>query len=240
MLYDLEDPISFAREVESVLADDGVWHMEQSYLPSMLRMVSYDTICHEHLEYYSLTVLRSILEHAGLEVADVIMNNVNGGSFAVTAVKRGNRSIARNKAVVAWLLEQEDRMALRSPRPYRLFEELVFRHRDDLRRLIGSLNADGKKVLGYGASTKGNVVLQFCGFTSSDIAAIADVNPDKFGRVTPGSRIPIVSEPEARAMQPDYFLVLPWHFRDGILRREAEYIGRGGRFIFPFPEIEIV
>lgn len=131
-------------------------------------------------------------------------------------------------------------MGLSTPRPYREFEERVFRHKDDLTRLIRSLNADGKKILGYGASTKGNVVLQFCGLTASDIPAIAEVNEEKFGRVTPGSHIPIISEAEARAMNPDYFLVLPWHFKEGILRREQEFLANGGRFIFPFPEIEIV
>jgi hypothetical protein len=240
MFYDLESPIAFAKQIESVLADDGMWHFEQSYMPSMLRMNSYDTICHEHLEYYSLTVVQKILEQAGLKIADVFMNGVNGGSFAVTATKIGNRKISQNLAVINWLLEQEDRMGLNTPRPYRDFEERVFRHRDDLTRLIHSLNADGKKVLGYGASTKGNVVLQFCGLTASDIPAIADVNPDKFGCYTPGSQIPIISENDARAMKPDYFLVLPWHFKDGILRREKEYLANGGKMIFPFPEIEIV
>ena len=122
----------------------------------------------------------------------------------------------------------------------RKFEERVYRHREDLVRLVRSLVADGKTVLGYGASTKGNVVLQFCGFTKADIPAIAEVNPEKYGRVTPGTHIPIVSEADAKAMKPDYFLVLPWHFKDGILRREKEYLASGGRFIFPFPEIEII
>jgi len=131
-------------------------------------------------------------------------------------------------------------MGLNTPRPYRDFEERVFRHRDDLTRLIRTLNADGKTVLGYGASTKGNVVLQFCGFTAEDIPMLAEVNQEKFGHVTPGTHIPIVSEAEARAMKPDYFLVLPWHFKDGILRREKEYLASGGKLIFPFPEIEIV
>ena len=131
-------------------------------------------------------------------------------------------------------------MGLDTPYPYREFEKRVFRHRDDLTRLIRALNTDGKKILGYGASTKGNVVLQFCDLTSSDIPAIAEVNPDKFGSFTPGSNIPIISEQEARAMKPDYYLVLPWHFKEGILRREKEYLAAGGKMIFPFPEIEIV
>lgn len=240
MFYDLDDPIAFAREVASVLAPDGVWHFEQSYMPSMLRMNSYDTICHEHLEYYSLQVVRRILEAADLRIVDVAMNNVNGGSFAVTATHRGNRSLRANDAVVQWLLEQEDRMGLNTPRPFRDFEDRVYRHRDDLVRLLRNLVADGKKVLGYGASTKGNVLLQFCGLSAAEIPAIAEVNTEKFGRVTPGTHIPIVSEAQAKAMNPDYFLVLPWHFKDGILRREKEYLAAGGKFIFPFPEIEIV
>jgi len=240
MFYDLEDPGDFARQVESILADDGVWHFEQSYMPSMLRLNSYDTICHEHLEYYSLGVVKTIVEGAGLRLVDVVMNAVNGGSFAVTAARASSKSIGVNHAVVNWLLEQEERMGLNTPRPYRDFEERVFRHRDDLKRLIQSLNADGKKILGYGASTKGNVVLQFCGLNEKAIPAIAEVNPEKFGCYTPGSHIPIVSEAEARAMEPDYFLVLPWHFKEGIVRRETAFLAGGGKMIFPFPEIEIV
>jgi hypothetical protein len=240
MFYDLESPVEFAKQVESVLAHDGIWHFEQSYMPSMLRMNSYDTICHEHLEYYSLGVIKTIVERAGLKIVDVVMNAVNGGSFAVTAAKASNNNIRPNDAVINWLLEQEDRMGLNTPKPYRDFEERVFRHREDLMRLIGALNNDRKKILGYGASTKGNVVLQFCGFTEKDIPAIAEVNADKFGCITPGTQIPIISEAEARAMRPDYFLVLPWHFKAGILQREKEYLAGGGRMIFPFPEIEIV
>jgi hypothetical protein len=239
MFYDLEDPVDFARQVESVLAPGGVWHFEQSYMPSMLRMTSYDTVCHEHIEYYSLGVVTRILDAAGMRPVDVKMNAVNGGSFAVTAVRK-NDPRRGSEAVVEWLLGQEDRMGLDTPRPYREFEERVFRHRSDLRRLLEALKASGKTVVGYGASTKGNVVLQFCGIGPDLLPCIAEVNEDKFGAFTPGTGIPIISEAEARAMRPDYFLVLPWHFRDGILRREAEFLARGGRMIFPFPEIEIV
>ncbi len=131
-------------------------------------------------------------------------------------------------------------MGLLTPRPYREFEERVFRHRADLRRLLEALKADNKKVIGYGASTKGNVVLQFCGIGPDLVPCIAEVNEDKFGAFTPGTGIPIVAEAEARAMKPDYFLVMPWHFRDNIVARESEFLARGGRLIFPFPEIEIV
>ena len=240
MFYDLEDPIQFCKELASIMADDGIWHLEQSYMPMMLRTTSYDTICHEHLEYYSLQTLSFILEQSGLKIIDVAMNGVNGGSFAVTACKVSNQSYKPNNAVINWTLTQEERMGLSTTRPYRDFEERVFRHKADLTRLIRNINASGARIFGYGASTKGNVLLQFCGFTEADIPMIAEVNSDKFGHFTPGSSIPIVSEAQARQEKPDYFLVLPWHFKHGIIKREADFLNSGGRFIFPFPEIEIV
>ena len=239
MFYDVDDPIAFARNIEEVLAPDGLWHFEQSYMPSMLRMGSYDTICHEHVQYYSLTVIQRILAAAKLKILDVHMNAVNGGSFAVTAIKQTNAR-PTNTPVINWLLEQEERMGLRTAKPYRDFEERTYRHRNDLVRLLEALVSDGKKILGYGASTKGNVILQFCGITEKQLPVIAEVNPDKFGCFTPGSNIPIVSEADARGMRPDYFLVLPWHFKDSILGREKEYLDNGGKLIFPLPEIEII
>jgi hypothetical protein len=239
MFYDLESPLDFIRDVAEVLEEDGIWHFEQSYMPSMLRMNSYDTICHEHLEYYALGPVQKMLRACGLRILDVQMNSVNGGSFAVTAVK-ARSPLRGNPAVVEWLLEQEERMGLHTPRPFRQFEERVFEHRANLQRLIRSLEADGQRVLGYGASTKGNVLLQFCGFTEREIPAIGEVNPDKFGCFTPGSGIPILPEAEVKAMKPDYLLVLPWHFKDNIVAREQEYLAAGGRMIFPLPEIEIV
>ena len=239
MFYDLDKPGDFVRDIVSVLADDGVWHFEQSYMPSMLRTTSYDTICHEHLEFYSFKVVRDLLQQHGMRVIDVQMNAVNGGSFAVTACKEAAPFVS-NKPVIDWLLRQEVDIGLDTPRPYRDFEERVFRHRKNLRELIEALVADGKKIIGYGASTKGNVLLQFCGLGVEHIPYIAEVNQDKFGSVTPGTHIPIISEAEAKAMKPDYLLVLPWHFKAGILEREREYLAEGGKFIFPLPEIEIV
>ena len=239
MFYDLERPMDFVRDIEAVLADDGVWHFEQSYMPSMLLTNSYDTICHEHLEFYSFKVVKDMLEKSGMRVVDVQMNAINGGSFAITACKKAAR-YASNAPIIEWLLRQEDSMGLDTPKPYREFEQRVFQHRKDLRALIDALVADGKKILGYGASTKGNVLLQFCGLTPKHIPCIAEVNEDKFGAYTPGTNIPIVSEADAKKMKPDYFLALPWHFKNGILEREKEYLASGGKFIFPLPEIEIV
>jgi hypothetical protein len=239
MFYDLENPVAFVKDIESVLADDGIWHFEQSYMPSMLRTNSYDTICHEHLEFYSFKVVKNLLESCGMRVVDVQMNAINGGSFAVTACKK-NAPYKSNTPIINWMLRQEDDMGLDTPKPYRDFEERVFKHRKNLIELIDALVADGKKIIGYGASTKGNVLLQFCGITSKQIPYVAEVNEQKFGAFTPGTNIPIISEKEARAMKPDYFFVLPWHFKSSILDREKEFIENGGKFIFPLPEIEIV
>jgi hypothetical protein len=239
MFYDLESPMDFVRDIEEVLADDGVWHFEQSYMPSMLRTNSYDTICHEHLEFYSFKVVKSILEECGLRVVDVQMNAINGGSFAVTACKK-KASYRSNTPIINWMIKQEDDMGLDTPKPYREFEERVFRHRKNLTELIETLVADGKKIIGYGASTKGNVLLQFCALNATQIPYIAEVNEEKFGSFTPGTLIPIISEKEAKAMKPDYFFVLPWHFKNSILEREKDFLADGGKFIFPLPEIEIV
>ncbi len=239
MFYDLEEPESFVKDIEEILSDTGIWHFEQSYMPSMLRSNAYDTVCHEHLEFYSFKVIKTLLEECGIRIIDVQMNAINGGSFAVTACKK-NAPYRSNHPVIEWMLKQEEDMRLDTPKPYRNFEEKVFLHRKNLLGLIEALISDGKIIFGYGASTKGNVLLQFCGLTSKHIPYIADVNPDKFGCYTPGSHIPIISEEEARAMKPDYFLVFPWHFKHAILEREHEFTEQGGKFIFPLPEIEIV
>jgi len=239
MFYDLESPVAFVKDIEQCLTEDGIWHFEQSYMPSMLRTNSYDTICHEHLEFYSFKVVKNLLESCGMRIVDVQMNAINGGSFAVTASKQKAPYIS-NTPIINWMLQQEEDMGLDTPKPYREFEERVFKHRKNLIDLIEALVADGKKVFGYGASTKGNVLLQFCNFSTKQIPFIAEVNQEKFGSFTPGTHIPIISEKEAKEMKPDYFLVLPWHFKHSILERERAYMEQGGKFIFPLPEIEIV
>lgn len=239
MFYDLEDPVAFAQGVAESLDRDGIWHLEQSYMPAMIATNSYDTVCHEHIEYYLLHNIREILERAGMRVIEVQMNDINGGSFAVTAARRDSRWSAET-VVIDSILQREVDLGYLTPKPFREFEERVFQHRRQLMRLVQAIKTEGKTIFGYGASTKGNVMLQFCGFTSKEITAIAEVNSDKFGCFTPGSRIPIIAEAEAREMKPDYFLVLPWHFRAGILQREQEFMVRGGRFLFPFPEVQVV
>ncbi|MFN8289409.1 MAG: class I SAM-dependent methyltransferase [Chitinophagaceae bacterium] len=239
MFYDLENPGQFVRDIETVLAPDGIWHFEQSYMPAMLRTNSYDTLCHEHLEFYSLQVVKDLLENNGLRIIDVQTNDINGGSFAVTAAKK-DAPYRSNTAVIGWMLSQEKKMGLDTTAPYLAFAENMKKHKEGLCELVHALVADGKKIFGYGASTKGNVLLQYCGFTRKEIPYIAEVNENKFGSFTPGSLIPIISEKEAKEMKPDYFLVLPWHFRSSILAREKEFLKNGGKFIFPLPQIEII
>lgn len=208
-------------------------------MPSMLNTNSYDTICHEHLEFYSFKVIKNMLESKGLRIIDIVKNAINGGSFAITACKK-EAHYKSNDTIIKWMLLQEDNIGLDTPKPYRDFEERTFKHRKDIKMLIEALVKDGKKIIGYGASTKGNVLLQFCGLGKEHIPYIAEVNEDKFGSFTPGTNIPIISESEAKAMNPDYFFVLPWHFKNSILEREREFLENGGHFIFPLPEIEIL
>ena len=239
MFYDLEAPLAFASQIAEILADDGLWHFEQSYLPSMLRTTSYDTICHEHLEYYALRQIKWIADRAGLKLVDAQFNDTNGGSFAVTAARR-DAPYPEAVATVATILADEARLGLNDGAAYAAFAAHVGEHKRGLLALLAELSAAGKRVVGYGASTKGNVILQYCGLTEAELPCIAEVNADKFGCVTPGTWIPIVSEADAKARRPDYLLVLPWHFRDNLIAREQEFLRGGGKMIFPLPAIEIV
>lgn len=239
MFYDLPDPGDFVHNISQILSPEGIWNLEQSYMPSMLRTNSYDTVCHEHIEYYSLGVIKNLIEKYKLKIIDVVFNKINGGSFSVLVAHESSKYTS-NETIINWMLAQEYRMELNTPNPYREFERKAYLHRYDLNELINSISKSNQKVAGYGASTKGNVILQFCQFSSSDIFGIAEINEDKFGKYTPGSKIPILSEDDIKKEKPDYMLVLPWHFREHIITREKEYLKNGGKLIFPLPEIEIV
>jgi hypothetical protein len=238
MFYDLEDPTQFMREVHDILADDGIWHFEQSYMPRMLEVNSYDTICHEHVEYYSLRQIAWMARQVGFRIIDVEFNDINGGSFAITVSKADPRGSHHPR--VLELLEQEDRMGLTTLQPYREFSERVLRHRDELRTRLHDLKSEGRRVFGLGASTKGNVILQFCGFGPADLEFIGEVNADKVGCVTPGTEIPIISESAAHELRPDVFCILPWHFREHFMRSEKMFMNQGGRLLFPLPEIQLL
>ena len=239
MFYDLEAPLNFVRDVYDVLAEDGLWVFEQSYLPTMLARNSYDTICHEHVEYYAMKQILWMLDRVGFAVLDVELNDVNGGSFSITAAKK-NAGYNINHAAIQQLLDEEERIGLSGNEIYRQFRNRVFQQRTDLQQFLRKARDRDEKTLGYGASTKGNVLLQFCGLTAEDLPYIAEVNRDKFGAYTPGTKIPIVSEEEARGMNPSGFLILPWHFHDTIIAREQLFLEGGGKLIFPLPNIEVV
>jgi len=239
MLYDLERPLAFMQAVANILAHDGLWYTEQSYLPAMLHQCAYDAICQEHLEYYGLTQLHWLAHRSGLRIIDAAQNATNGGSIAVLFAHQDSPHRA-NDAIVNLLLQQEADRGLGTPAAFAAFRTAVDCHRRELPAFIRALKDDGKTVLGYGASTKGNVLLHACGLTVDDLPCIADVNADKHGRVTPGTHIPIVSEAEAHALKPDYFLVMPWHFQSFIVERERTFLERGGKLIFPLPTINVV
>jgi hypothetical protein len=225
--------------VAEILDDDGIWVFEQSYLPAMLATHSYDTICHEHLEYYGLRQIAFLAEQTGLKIVDVEFNDANGGSFCVTAAKEKSRRAAARQQVNR-ILEEERELGLDTTAPFQKLQLTMEAHRKQLRDVLQELRAAGKAVLGYGASTKGNVLLQYCGIGPELLPAIVEVNEDKFGSYTPGSGIPIISDRDVMISPPDYFLVLPWHFRAGILEREKRFLSGGGAFIFPLPELEVV
>lgn len=239
MFYDLEAPQEFVNQIAQVLDTNGIWIFEQSYLPAMLDSNGYDTICHEHLEYYALSQILRMLDRAGLKLVDIEHNDVNGGSFSLTAAKKESNLPECESKIKATLLREKG-IGLHTETPYNEFKKRIESHRKELQDTLASIKNSGLTLLGYGASTKGNVLLQYCGFTAKDIPVIAEVNPDKFGARTPGSAISIVSEEEARKKNPDVFFVLPWHFRDSILKREKTFLERGGALLFPLPNLELV
>ena len=235
IFYDLEDPVSFMQQVYDVLANDGIWVFEQSYMPTMLAMNSYDTVCHEHLEFYSLRQIKWMTDRVGFKILDVEFNTVNGGSFSVSVSKsQGDLTVT---AEVQNVLDTEKAMQLDTLIPYQKFADRVVKTRDDLLKFIEKSSFDGKTVAVLGASTKGNVLLQFCGLTGKEIDSVGEVNPEKFGCYTPGSWIPIISEKELLTKKPDYLIILPWHFRDFFVANK-NFVGM--TLIFPLPNLELV
>ncbi|MFN8606449.1 MAG: class I SAM-dependent methyltransferase [Vulcanimicrobiota bacterium] len=242
MFYDLEAPVEFVRNIAEALAPEGLWVFEMSYMPTMLKKTMYDTICHEHLEYYSLAVIERILAAAGMKVVRAELNDSNGGSLRCFATHTSNfaHKNAEDQMNITRLRESEFDLALDTDTPYRQFQERINVHREELNQLLWGLKREGKKIHIYGASTKGNTILQWCGLDNRVIDYAAERNPDKFGAQTLGTDIPIVSEADSRAMKPDFFLVLPWHFRQEFLQREQATLEAGTGLIFPLPTIEIV
>ncbi|MFJ6696923.1 class I SAM-dependent methyltransferase [Streptomyces sp. NPDC091272] len=233
MFYDLPRPMEFMREVARLLTDDGIWVTEQSYLPAMLHSGAYDVVCHEHLDYYGLRQIEWMAERTGLKVVQAELTPVYGGSLSVVLARRGSPRQADEAALARIRAGEHDL-------PFKEFARRTEESRDRLLEFLTASRDKGLRTLGYGASTKGNVLLQYCGLDETFLPCIAEVNQDKFGCCTPGTGIPIVSEEEARAMDPDQFLVLPWVYRDTMVARERDFLASGGHLVFPLPTLEVV
>jgi SAM-dependent methyltransferase len=236
MYYHLDDPLAFTREVADVLADDGVWVIQMAYLPAMLRTNMYDNIVHEHAGYYATRHMQWIMERAGLEVFDVTLNDVYGGSFRVFVKKAGARAHSATERLER-TLRAEDQLGLFEPSTYGSFQRRIERTREELLGLCRDIVSRGETIWVYGASTKGNTILQFCGLSDAELVAAADANPFKVGKYVVGADIPIRSEDEMRAARPDWLLALPYSFVDAFMDREAELVSNGTRFVVPLPEV---
>ena len=241
MFYDLEDPSAFVADVAGILLEEGVWVIEMHYLPMVLECNAFDAICHEHLEYYSLSSLEPLLARHGLLVADVETNDVNGGSFRVYVVHRNSpaASVPARRERVDAMRAREQTAGLRSPSVYQEFGARVRQIGAKLREWLGNERRHGQEISAYGASTKGNTLLQVFGLDHTVIRSAAERNPEKWGKYTVGTWIPIVSEAEARA-HADNFLVLPWHFMDEIQIREHDFLARGGKLVAPLPNLRMI
>lgn len=241
MFYDLESPVEFVKNIKRILSPEGIWIFEMSYMPHMIELDSYDTICHEHLEYYSLAVLEKIVAMAGMKIFKIAFNDINGGSIRcyATHAENGLYYSQESHKLMNEVRQKEFDLELDTDKPYVAFQYRIERVKNELHDLLVKLKREGKKVHIYGASTKGNTILQWCNINSMLVDYAAERNPDKYGAYTLGTNIPIISEAESRAMNPDYYLVLPWHFKQEFVEREKEALSKGTGFIFPIPTIEI-
>src|SRR3989344_8341582 len=239
MFYHLDDPLKLARDAAACLDDDGVWIIQMAYLPAMIRTNMYDNIVHEHAGYYATNHMVWLMQQVGLEVFDVLENDVYGGSFRVFVKKKGCPKFPQTDRLRA-NLRKEVEDGVYELATYRKFMERIQKKRTDLQALCKKIKAEGKTIWVYGASTKGNTILQYCGIGKNEIVAAADSNPFKHGKYIIGSDIPIKDEAEMRAAKPDYLLSLPYSFTDAFVKREAELVANGTKFIVPLPEVKVI
>lgn len=248
MFYDLEEPKKFVNDIVKVLDDNGVWVLQLSYTPLMIEQLAFDNICHEHVYYYSLFNIKKMFKECGMDIIDVQLNDTNGGSFRIYCMKENSdktkfgtqpyRDICRFR--INSLLQYEESLKLDSVDTWLDFYNRINELKEKTVSFIKSEKEKGKKIWGYGASTKGNTLLQYFGLDHTLIDGIAERSPYKFGLKTVGTNIPIYSEQEMRNQKPDYLLVLPWHFIDEFVEREIEFLQNGGKFIVPCPKFEII
>lgn len=235
--YDIEKPNTFLRAVTRLLDKKGIFVVQQNYLVNMLRHNAFDNIVHEHLEYYSLISLTNLLKKHNLEVFDVEEKTINGGSFTTFIAFSGKRQISKK---VTAMINKEKKLRLNTKKPYLEFSKNVLKNKKKLYQIIENIKKQGKRIYLYGASTRGNTLLQFYNLNSSLISFAAERNPEKWGRIFGSSGIPIISEDQARKEKPEYMLVLPWFFKNEFLKRERNYLQKGGHFIFPLPSVKVI
>ena len=248
MFYDLENPETFIQDINEVLDDDGLWVLQLSYTPLMIKQLAFDNICHEHIYYYSLFNLKKLFEKHGFKIVDCQLNDTNGGSFRVYAMKENgdvtkfatqpHRDVCNFR--IQSLLEYEEKLKLDSVETWLDFHQRILDLKEQTVSFIKEEKSKGKKIWGYGASTKGNTLLQYFGLDNTLIDGIAERSVYKWGLKTVGTNIPIYSEEEMRKQSPDYLLVLPWHFISEFIDREKDYLLGGGKFIVPCPKFKII
>jgi GDP-mannose 4,6-dehydratase len=238
MFYDLPDPVQFAKDIHNILDNDGIWTCEQSYIITMLRRNSVDTICHEHLEYYSLTAVKHIADLANFKIIDIKFNECNGGSFRIYFAKNTSNLYEENTELIAKILEDEKNYDIKNPDLYKNFMKNCNSEVYKLNKFIDTINNNDQKMYIYGASTKGNCLLQYAKIDETKIKCAVERNLSKVGKMT-STGIGIISEATMRSNPPEYLLVLPWHFREEIIKREDDYLENGGQLVFPFPNFEI-
>ena len=239
MFYDLPDPVQFAKDIYYCLDDDGVWTCEQSYLVTMLKRNSFDTICHEHLEYYALKQIKEIADRSNFKIIDVLFNDCNGGSFRIYFAKKSSLKHVECCDLIQQILADENNYGINDSTVYKKFMTNCDIQMKRLCNFIDTVNKNGKEVWLYGASTKGNCLLQYANIKQNRVRYAVERNLNKVGKMT-STGIEIISEETMRKNPPAYLLVLPWHFRDEIIEREKEYLEQGGQIIFPLPKFEIV
>src|SRR3989344_3401264 len=235
--YDMENPNKFVDDVKKILKDDGIFVIQQNYLVSMLTLNAFDNIVHEHLEYYSLLSLNNLLNRHGLEVFDVELRQLNGGSFKTYIARKGRRKISKN---VLKMQSTEKRLKLNNKKIYLNFAERIEENKQKLITFIKNEAKKDKKIYLYGASTRGNTLLQYFKLDKKHIPYAVERNPEKYGKIIASVGIPIISEEQARKDNPEYMLVLPWFFKKEFLQREKKYLKKGGHFIFPLPRFEVI
>ena len=238
MFYDLDDPNTFVSEVKSILAPGGIWCIQLSYLPTTLKTLNFYDFCHEHVAYYSLSTLSALLRRHGLSIFDAALNDVNGGSLrAFVCRAEDGRPVSSS---MKKLLAEEEKIKLFDPATYRDFAAKIDRLKKITLGLIYSEKEKGGLAIGLGASTKGNVLLQYFGIGKELIPYLSERNPEKVGLRTLGTDIELISEERARAMNPSVMLALIWFFKDELVKREQSYLERGGKLFFPMPYPHIV